>query len=155
MNSLEEFDIHEPIEMNLDPIRPSGTIPERPSRARRRAHEVVFALMPAFNVASFGASLGPLRKANCISGRELYRWRVASLDGRPVRSSSGIRVHADVAVDAVENPDLVLVCSGDDVENHVHEGCLRWLRHLAKRSAPPRQERRPARIQVHHPVGSP
>ena len=50
-----------------------------------------------------------------------------------MRASSGVRVHADVAIDAVENPDLVLVCSGDDVENHVHEGCLRWLRRLAKR----------------------
>ena len=134
MNSFQEIDIHEPIEMNLDPIRPNPTILEQPAKAPRRAHEVVFALMPAFNVASFGASLGPLRKANCISGRELYRWRIASLDGHPVRSSSGIRVHADVAIDAVDNPDLVLVCSGDDVENHVHEGCLRWLRRLAERN---------------------
>ena len=134
MNSLEEIDIHEPIEMHLDPIRPSEIGPELTARTVRRPREVVFALMPAFNVASFGACLGPLRKANCISGRELYRWQVASLDGRPVRASSGVRVHADAAIDAVENPDLVLVCSGDDVENHVHESCLRWLQRLAKRN---------------------
>ena len=133
MNSLQHVDIHDPIEMHLEPIRPSANSVERPTRTMQRPREVVFALMPAFNIASFGASLGPMRKANCISGRELYRWRVASLDGEPVRSSSGIRVHADVAIQTVTNPDLVLVCSGDDVENHLHDECLRWLRSLAKR----------------------
>ena len=134
MNSFDSIDIHEPIEMHLEPIRTPVKTPERSSRAPRRPHEVVFALMPAFNIASFGASLGPMRKANCISGHELYRWQVASLDGKPVRASSGVRVHADLPIDAVANPDLVLVCTGDDVENHVHEGCLRWLRRLAKRN---------------------
>ena len=134
MNSLQPIDVHEPIEMHLEPFRIAEKGAERAARVPRRPHEVVFALMPAFNIASFGASLGPMRKANCISGRELYRWQVASLDGKPVRSSSGILVHADFEIDAASNPDLVLVCSGDDVENHVHEGCLRWLRRLAKRN---------------------
>ena len=134
MNSLEEIDIQEPVETHLDPIRPSEIGPGLTSRTARRPRDVVFALMPAFNVASFGACLGPLRKANCIGGRELYRWQVASVDGRPVRASSGVQVHADVALGAVENPDLALVCSGEDVEKHVHKSCLRWLRRLAKRN---------------------
>ena len=133
MHSLEHIDFHEPTEMDLESIRAPATVSDWRSRAPHRPREVVFALMPAFNIASFGASLGPMRQANRITGRELYRWQVASLDGKPVRSSSGILVHADVAIDAVSNPDLVLVCSGDDVENHVHEGCLRWLRRLATR----------------------
>ena len=133
MNNSRHIDVHEPIEMHPEPIHAPANATERTSRTVQRAREVVFALMPAFNIASFGASIGPLRKANRISGRQLYRWQVASLDGRSVRSSSGIKVHADVAIDTVTNPDLVLVCSGDDVENHVHEGCLRWLGRLAKR----------------------
>ena len=138
MNSLAQIDIHEPIEMDVAAVRglepktgakpPSGA-PRSPSSAR--ACEIVFALMPEFNMISFGAAIAPLRKANRISGRRLYRWQLASLDGRPVRSAPGVLVGVDCAIDEVAQPDLVLVCCGDDVEHHVHDRALRWLRRLA------------------------
>ena len=132
VQGLERIGIHATNEMDVGPRGTRASGPARSSESPERPCEVVFALIPAFNMVSFGASVGPMRKANCISGRELYRWQVASLDGAPVRASCGIRVHADLAIHTVESPDLVLVFSGDDVENHVYEGCLRWLRRLAK-----------------------
>ena len=35
----------------------------------------------------------PVSKANRMSGERLYRWRIASVDGRPAVGSNGLSVH--------------------------------------------------------------
>ena len=103
----------------------------RPSRAFLPAFEVVFLLVPEFNMVSFGAAIGPLRQANDLSPSPLYRWRLASYDGRPVVSSSEVRVEVDAGVDDDPIPELALVCSGRNVQNHVDPNAILWLRSLA------------------------
>ena len=41
---------------------------------------------------AFTSAVDPLRAANLLSGRELYRWRAISRDGRPVAASNGLEV---------------------------------------------------------------
>ena len=108
-----------------------GAVFHRPSRAFLPAFEVAFLLVPEFNMVSFGAAIGPLRQANDLSPTPLYRWRLTSFDGRPVVSSSEVRVVADTGIETVPVPDLALVCSGRNVHNHLEAEALRWLRSLA------------------------
>lgn len=52
-------------------------------------------VLPDTNLLLFAAVVEPLRGANRISGSELYRWRVLTLDGMPVQTTSGLPIPAN------------------------------------------------------------
>ena len=54
-----------------------------PTTADRPQH-FVFALVEDFSHMAFSCAVDPLRIANLISGRDLYTWSFASLDGETV-----------------------------------------------------------------------
>ena len=110
-----------------------GAVFHRPSRAFMPAYEVAFLLVAGFNMVSFGAAIGPLRQANDLSPSPLYRWWLLSLDGKPVVASSDVRVEVDHDIANAPVPELVLVCSGRDVQHHLDPPALGWLRSLARR----------------------
>ncbi len=101
-----------------------------------RPREIVFALVPDYSFIAFSSAVEPLRMANRMHGRALYRWRVVSAGGAPVRSSNGLVVHVDGGFASAENADLVIVCAGERVQHQVDKACLAWLRRLARRRIP-------------------
>ena len=105
-------------------------------RAGTRPREIVFALVPDYSFIAFSSAVEPLRMANRMRGEQLYRWRIVSVGGAPVTSSSGLFVQIDGDLGSVENADLVIVCAGEQVQRHVDKTCLAWLRRLAQRRIP-------------------
>jgi transcriptional regulator GlxA family with amidase domain len=102
--------------------RPSGAAPLR----------LGFILLPQFSMMSFSAALEPLRSANRLSGRRLYDWHLASLDGAPVEASNGIPIGVHGDLGSLERPDLVVVCAALEPLRHVrHRGLAERLRYLA------------------------
>lgn len=55
----------------------------------RSTQRIGFLLIPNFALMSFASATEPLRAANLIGGVDLYEVVTLSLDGRPVKSSSG------------------------------------------------------------------
>ena len=104
--------------------------------ASTRPREIVFALVPDYSFIAFSSAVEPLRMANRMRGEQLYRWRIVSVGGAPVASSSGLLVQIDGDLGSVENADLVIVCAGEQVQRHVDKTCLAWLRRLAQRRIP-------------------
>ena len=104
--------------------------------AGTRPREIVFALVPDYSFIAFSSAVEPLRMANRMRGEQLYRWRIVSVGGAPVASSSGLSVQIDGDLGSVENADLVIVCAGEQVQRHVDKTCLAWLRRLAQRRIP-------------------
>lgn len=76
-----------------------------------------FVLVPGFTLLAFASAVEPLRIANQLSQRPLYRWRLMSETGQPVASSSGIPVGVDAALGGAEGaPDRdtrLFVCAGN------------------------------------------
>ncbi|MDE3027367.1 MAG: hypothetical protein KGH84_03080, partial [Paracoccaceae bacterium] len=74
-----------------DPLVPEGAayfpVPN-PGATRNYA----FVLVPGFTLLAFSSAVEPLRIANQLSQRPLYRWDVFSEAGGPVASSSGVTV---------------------------------------------------------------
>jgi len=97
--------------------------------------EVGFLLLPNFSMGGFVSAVEPLRLANWVSDRDLYRWRLFSRDGQPVTGSNGIAIQVDAAIADVETYPTVFVCGGLDVHRYDHEKVLAWLRRLARRGA--------------------
>ncbi|AJY47162.1 GlxA family transcriptional regulator [Martelella endophytica] len=100
----------------------------------------VFYLIPQFSLLPFSGAIETLRIANRMLGYEAFRWRIASDLGGKVYSSSGIAIDSDSsladerrALMGEKRADLVLVCSGLDVEDYYNKSFDAWLRELNNR----------------------
>ena len=101
-----------------------------------RTRDIVFVLVPEYSFIAFSSAVEPLRMANRMHGEPLYRWRVVTVGGAPVTSSSGLLVQIDGDLGSGEDADLVIVCAGERVQHHVDKACVAWLRRLAQRRIP-------------------
>jgi AraC family transcriptional regulator, glycine betaine-responsive activator len=81
---------------------------------------------------AFTAAVEPLRSANRMSGRELYRWRLFSTDGEAVAASAGIAFVPDAAIADIARCSTVLVCAGLDPHLFHDKATFSWLRQLAR-----------------------
>jgi transcriptional regulator GlxA family with amidase domain len=77
-----------------------------------RTVEIDILAFPETTVILLASVIEPLRAANRIAGRQLYAWRLLSLDGKPVETTAGIAMPVDGAFrpGSEENP-LFLVSS--------------------------------------------
>lgn len=95
-----------------DPLVPQGAayfpVPE-PAWMRTYA----FILVPGFTLLAFSSAVEPLRIANQLSQRPLYRWRILSETAGPISSSSGITVHADAKIAPLDKETRLFVCAGN------------------------------------------
>ncbi|KRW94783.1 AraC family transcriptional regulator [Paracoccus sp. MKU1] len=97
-------------------------------------------MVPDFTMMAFASALEPLRAANRMLGHEGYRWRLASLDGRPVRASNGVECTVDTSLDeerrklaGPERPAMMIVCSGLNIETYQQKSVFAFLRELSSR----------------------
>src|SRR5688572_27928640 len=81
--------------------------------------EIAFLLVPNFSMIAFTSAIEPLRLANRASGKELYRWRLFSPDGKSVRASNGIELAPVGSIDQVGGYQTVILCSG--IDGHLYE----------------------------------
>jgi transcriptional regulator GlxA family with amidase domain len=96
---------------------------------------LVFYLIPDFTMIAFATALDPLRSANRMLGYEAYKWRLASLDGKPVRASNFVECAVDTSLEderrkmaGPDRPSMVIVCSGINVEKYHSKSTFAWLR---------------------------
>ncbi len=102
---------------------------------RELPQKVAFVLIPRFSMIAFTAAVEPLRVANRLSGRDLYDWRIFSVDGQAVVSSSVIELHPEGTLDAADRIDTVILCSGVDVQKFDDRKLVSWLRRMDRRGA--------------------
>ena len=102
-----------------------------PIKGAVQTRDYAFLLLPRFTLLAFSSAVEPLRVANQLSQRPLYRWRVLSQDGGSVESSSGISVEAQGALGPLHRSTSVIVCSGTDAYDAAGRPALDWLRNHA------------------------
>lgn len=101
-------------------------IPDHPATPRR----IGFILLPGFALMSFASATEPLRAANLLAGRELYRPAFFGEAGEAVAASSGALVPAGPLPDAGAGLEAVFVCAGGapgEWERPAVHACLRRL----------------------------
>ncbi|MDJ0895034.1 MAG: GlxA family transcriptional regulator [Alphaproteobacteria bacterium] len=91
-----------------------------------------FLLVPNFSMMAFTAAVEPLRAANRLSGKELYEWRIFTVDGEPAQASNGIEVVADAQIDAVDRFPAIIVCAGLDVQDVHNSRLFAWIRRMER-----------------------
>lgn len=93
-----------------------------------------FLLFDGFSNHCLANAVEPLRAANTISGRDLYRWSFASLTGAGVTSSSGLPVTPHAALAEVEG-DMLMVMPSYGYLSHSTYSAQTSLRRAARRFA--------------------
>ncbi len=103
------------------------------ARTGARTQTVGFLLVPGFALMSYTAAIEPLRAANLIAGKELYRWWHASPSGKPVAASNGVAIIPDCGTDHDRAADMVFVCAGGNPATFEDKAAFAWLRRLARK----------------------
>jgi len=93
-----------------------------------------FLLLDNFTLISLASAIEPLRMANQLAGRELYRWYTLSADGEPLRASDGLQVAPDAAINIPLALDMVIVCGGVGPCRSIQREHIAWLQGQARLS---------------------
>ncbi|MFM9270636.1 GlxA family transcriptional regulator [Halomonas elongata] len=93
-----------------------------------------FLLLENFTLISLASAIEPLRMANQLAGRELYRWYTLTVDGNAVRASDGLQVTPDASTTVPLALDTVIVCGGVAPHRSVQREHVAWLQSQARRS---------------------
>jgi transcriptional regulator GlxA family with amidase domain len=111
---------------------PAGNVGAKP------VQRISFLLIDDFSLMSFAAAVEPLRAANAIAGRQLYRWSVVA-NATGAAASSGVRLSPDIALSGSSSDcrrfDYVFVCAGGNPAIFADEATFSWLRRQARRGA--------------------
>ena len=92
---------------------------------------VGFLLLDDFTFISLASAIEPLRMANQLSGKELYRWFTLSKDAKPVRASAGLQITPNANMEEASALSTVIVCGGMSVQDSVSDEHVLWLQHQA------------------------
>lgn len=110
----------------------AGSIGDMPGQ-HGRTMRVAFLLIEEFALMSYASVIEPFRAANGLSGRPLYEWRHYSVDGQPVRPSTGVAMQIDGPIDGNIEADILFVCAGGNPALFRHRATFAALRRLSAR----------------------
>jgi transcriptional regulator GlxA family with amidase domain len=104
------------------------------SGATLRTQTIGFLLIPGFALLSYAAAVEPLRAANQLSGKPLYRWWQTAPGNEPAVASNSAAILSNHQFGSnAALPDLLLVCAGGNPATFKDRATLSWLRRLAQR----------------------
>lgn len=92
---------------------------------------VGFLLIPRFSMMAFFSAVEPLRIANRLAGRTLYRWTLISEDGQPVTASNDMTLLVDHGLTDAPSLPTLAVCAGFEPERDLSRRLSQWLHRQA------------------------
>ena len=101
-----------------------------------KQRHIGFLLLPDFPLMSYASAVEPLRAANVLAGKPLYRWSHLSVDGRPARASVGLEIAPDLNWTQARSLDQLFVCAGGNPAAFAHRPTFARLRALASAGVP-------------------
>jgi AraC family carnitine catabolism transcriptional activator len=95
---------------------------------RGGAETIGFLLVPKFSMMAFVSALEPLRVANRLAQRPLYRWDIISPDGAPVAASNNLTLLADRAMAGAGPYEKLVVVASFEPEAAYDGAIAQWLK---------------------------
>jgi AraC family transcriptional regulator, glycine betaine-responsive activator len=94
---------------------------------------IALVLVPEFTMMPVTSAIEPLRLANRLADKQLYKWTLHSLDGQPVAASNGILTMVNGDLETVPQDAAVILCGGLNIQHHTDKKLLSWLRKVSRR----------------------
>ena len=101
--------------------------------AEFRPHNFAFLLVENFTLLAFSSAIEPLRLANLMAEKELYRWRIFTETGKPVASSGGLTITPDAGLEDLSRDTTVILVGGRRIKHSATKPILTWLRREARK----------------------
>jgi transcriptional regulator GlxA family with amidase domain len=101
-----------------------------------RTTRYAFLTLADYSMIAVTNAVEPLRMANRVSGKQVYDWRIVSLDGRPVAASNGLMLTPTEQLSQAGPLDLLFVCGGVNVRDAVSPALVAALKRLAAKRQP-------------------
>lgn len=92
-----------------------------------------FVILPKFSTFTLSCLIEPLRIANYCDGKELYNWKLLSMEGDAIPSASGIPVQTEAINPENSHYDAIIVCGGWNAERYENPELFRWLRSMGRK----------------------
>lgn len=96
---------------------------------------VAILVLPSFSNLTLAAVMEPLRAANRQAGRTLFTWSLITEQGRPIASSSGLRISPDRSLAEAGAFDWLLVVASFDAEAGASAQIRQFLRRAARQGS--------------------
>lgn len=90
-----------------------------------------FLTLPNYSMIALSNALEAARMANYVAERELYYWRIVTLDGAPALASNGLSLGPTVKLGSLPF-DMLFVCGGVKVREATDQALLSMLRKCAR-----------------------
>jgi len=114
---------------------PAMARPKRQTETTKPIESVGFLLIPGFALLTYASAVEPLRAANQLSGKTLYRWWHTAPGDKPAIASSDAAILSDFKFASDAQPfDLLFVCAGGNPATFNDRRTFAWLRRLASRN---------------------
>jgi transcriptional regulator GlxA family with amidase domain len=101
---------------------------------RNPVRDVAILLMPGFSNLCLATAVEPLRAANQLAGEALYRWRLLSLDGASVRTSSYMEINVAGTFTGREPAEALFVIAAAHYADQASRPVCAALRRTASRT---------------------
>jgi AraC family transcriptional regulator, glycine betaine-responsive activator len=102
-------------------------------KPKSSTQSVALVLVPEFTMMPVTSVIEPLRLANRLADKPLYKWTLHSIDGQPVAASSGILTMANGDLESIPPDAAVIVCGGLNIQHHTDKRLLSWLRKVSRK----------------------
>ncbi|CDX24832.1 AraC family transcriptional regulator [Mesorhizobium plurifarium] len=99
--------------------------------------DIAVLVLPGFSHLALHAYIEPLRIANTLTKKRLFRWQVVGLDNQVVTGSNGLSISTFDALNAFATgkpgPDQLVIVAGEPIERQSTPNVNAFLRRTARR----------------------
>lgn len=78
------------------------------------------------------SAIEPMRVANRMAGREVFRWELIVRDDAAVHASNGLTLQPCVSFEQAGIPDNLFVCASFHPERYLHSDTIAWLQKISR-----------------------
>ncbi len=94
--------------------------------------QITLLVLPESSMMSLASVLDTMRVANRIAGRNLFDWKIATLNGKPARLTSDLKVEPDIRLEAGLRGDVLIVIASFNQQQHAGPAHLKLIKRLAR-----------------------
>jgi len=93
---------------------------------------VTLLVLPDSSMMSLASALDTMRAANRIASRDLFEWKIATLNGKPARLTCDLIIEPDILLDAQTSGDVLIVIASFNQQYHAGPAHLKLIKRIAR-----------------------
>jgi transcriptional regulator GlxA family with amidase domain len=93
---------------------------------------VTLLVLPESSMMSLASVLDTMRAANRLAGRELFEWKIATLNGKTARLTCDLLVEPDTRLEPGSGGDVLIVIASFNQQQHAGPAHLKLIKRLAR-----------------------